>query len=543
MDGARGPSTEDRWAALRATRRAQGLCMHWGGKWSRDHQCPPTVQLHVVQELLDVFQLNEAPAPDEFSDEPVNEKLFLSLSVAAVLGFITPRTLCFWGQVGEQQVRILLDSGSSHTFISPAVAAQCSSLQQLLPPLTVQVANGQVLTCSAHVPNAVWSIQNCQFQTDLKVLPLSSYDMILGLDWLEAYSPMEIDWRQKWLHFQHEGASAYLIGILPELPADAVFQLYSSELSPSSGTPSWPPEIEQLLHQFSRLFDPPSQLPPSRSCDHSIPLVAGAAPVFSRPYRFSPTIKDEVEKQVKEMLSTGIIQKSSSPYSSPVLLVKKKDNSWRFCVDYRQLNAITVKSKYPVPIIDELLDELGGATWFSKLDLRSGFHQILLKPGEEFKTAFQTHFGHFEFRVMPFGLNGAPGTFQDAMNSTLAPFLRKFILVFFDDILVFSPSYADHLNHLQLVFQQLHDHDWKIKLSKCEFAQRSITYLGHVISEAGVATDPQKVSAVVHWPAPSSVKELRGFLGLAGYYRKFVRNFGIIAKPLTELLKKNSVIL
>lgn len=186
--------------------------------------------------------------------------------------------------------------------------------------------------------------------------------MILGLDWLEAHSPMEIDWSQKWIQFQHEGASAYLIGILPELPAGAVLQLCSSELSQSSGNTSWPPEIQQLLSQYSGLFDPPSQLPPSWSCDHSIPLVAGAAPVFSRPYRFSPTIKDEVEKQVKEMLSTDIIQKSSSPFSLAVLLVKKKDNFWRFCVDYHQLNAITVKRKYLVPIIDELLDELGGAT-------------------------------------------------------------------------------------------------------------------------------------------------------------------------------------
>ena len=267
----------------------------------------------------------------------------------------------------------------------------------------------------------------------------------------------------------------------------------------------------------------------------------GVAPFSSRPYRFSPAIKDEVEKQVKDMLASGIIQKSASPFSSAVLLVRKKDNTWRFCVDYRQLNAITAKSKYPVPIIDELLDELTGACWFSKLDLRSGFHQIRLKPGEEFKTAFQTYFGQFEFRVMPFGLTGAPGTFQDAMNSTLAPFLQKFVLVFFDDILIFSSSYEEHLHHLQLVFQQLQDHDWKIKLSKREFAKQSIAYLGYVITPAGVTIDPQKVAAVVNWCTPQSVKDLRSFLGLAEYYRKLVRNFGILAKPLTELLKKNTL--
>jgi hypothetical protein len=302
---------------------------------------------------------------------------------------------------------------------------------------------------------------------------------------------------------------------------------------------SIPPEIQQLIELYAELFEVPSELPPSRHCDHAIPLVPGAAPFSIRPYRFAPHLKDEIEKQVQEMLAAGFIQKSSSPFSSSVLLVKKKDNSWRFCVDYRHLNAITVKGKFPVPIIDEFLDELSQASWFSNLDLRSGFHQIRLKPGEEFKTAFQTHFGQFEFRVVPFGLTGAPGTFQDAMNTTLAPYLRKFVLVFFDDILIYSKSWAEHLTHIKLVFDLLLRDQWKIKLSKCAFAQRQISYLGHIISEQGVGTDPIKISAIANWPTPSSVKELRSFLGLAGYYRKFVRNFGIISKLLTELLKKN----
>lgn len=222
-------------------------------------------------------------------------------------------------------------------------------------------------------------------------------------------------------------------------------------------------------------------------------------------------------------------------------MVKKKDNSWQFCVDYRHLIAITLKAKYPVPIIDEFLDELSSVSWFSSLDLRSGFHQIRLKPGEEHKIAFQTHFGHFEFRVMAFRLTGAPGTFQSAMNSTLAPYLRKFVLVFFDDILIYSKSYDEHFIQLRLVLELLVKDQWLVKLSKCSFAQRQIRYLGHVISEQGVGTDPDKISAVAQWPRPVNTKEFRSFLGLAGYYRKFVRHFGFISKPLSDLLKKNSL--
>jgi hypothetical protein len=210
-------------------------------------------------------------------------------------------------------------------------------------------------------------------------------------------------------------------------------------------------------------------------------------------------------------------------------------------VDYRHLNAITIKGKYPVRVIDEFLDELSKASSFTKLDLRVGFHQIRLKPGKEYKTAFQTHCGHYEFRVMAFGLTGAPGTFQGAMNSTLAPYLRIFVLVFFDDILIYSNTLEEHLVHIRLVFELLVKDECKIKLSKCTFAQREIHYLGHVISEKGVATDPMKIEAIVQWPTPQNVKELQSFLGLAGYYRKFVRYFGVIAKPLTDLLKKGTV--
>jgi len=204
------------------------------------------------------------------------------------------------------------------------------------------------------------------------------------------------------------------------------------------------------------------------------------------------------------------------------------------------LNALTVKSKFPIPVID-LLDELAHAKWFSVLDLRAGFNQIRLALGEEYKTAFQTHWGQFEYSVMSFGLTDAPNTFQGAMNITLRPLLRKCVIVLFDDILVFSSSLADHLCHLRQVLDLLSQDQWQVKLSKCRFAQQSIAYLGHVISVVGVATDPSKVKSIHKWPVPTNSKQLHSFLGLAGYYRKFVRHFAILARPLTNLLKKGTL--
>lgn len=243
----------------------------------------------------------------------------------------------------------------------------------------------------------------------------------------------------------------------------------------------------------------------------------------------------------------GVIVPSQSAFGSPVLLVKKYETNdksahvWRLVVDHRQLNALTIKDKYPLPIIDELLDELCGARWFSKLDLKAGYHQIRLAPGEGHKTAFQTHNGHYEFRVMAFGLTGAPATFQHAMNASLAPVLRKFALVFFDDILVYSKTFEEHLLHLEEVLSILKRDKWQAKLSKCAFAQERIAYLGHVISAEGVATDETKIQSISNWPTPTTAKALRGFLGLSGYYKKFIRNYAVISRPLIALLKKGVI--
>jgi hypothetical protein len=239
------------------------------------------------------------------------------------------------------------------------------------------------------------------------------------------------------------------------------------------------------------------------------------------------------------MLQQGLIRPSTSAFSSPILfLVCKKDMTWRFCVDFRALNAVTLKDKFPIPVVDELLDELQNTRFFSKIDLRSWYHQVLMHEDDIAKTVFRTHQSHFEFLVMPFGLTNAPATFQALMNETLKPYIRKSVLVFFDDILIYNATWADHLQHLRMVLDTLRQCHLFGKESKCVLGAKEISYLGHVISGQGVAMDITKVEAVQSWPQPKTVCGLWGFLGLAGYYRRFIANFGVIALRLTQLLKK-----
>jgi transposase InsO family protein len=257
------------------------------------------------------------------------------------------------------------------------------------------------------------------------------------------------------------------------------------------------------------------------------------------PYRLSFPERQEFQKQLELLLDNGLIRPSSSPYGAPALFVKKKDGSLHMCVDYRALNNITVKNKYPLPRIDDLLDRLAGCKYFTKLDLRSGYWQVRIKDEDIPKTAFQTRYGHYEFLVMPFGLCNAPATFQYLMNSIFKPILDRFVIVYLDDILIFSKTRQEHLADLEAVLKILQEHHLYANLSKCEFARQEVQYLGHIVNAHGILPDPAKIKAIRDWPIPAYTCELLSFLGLANFYRRFVKSYSHRSAALTDLTSKN----
>ncbi|GJP38862.1 hypothetical protein CLOM_g23274, partial [Closterium sp. NIES-68] len=303
-----------------------------------------------------------------------------------------------------------------------------------------------------------------------------------------------------------------------------------------------PEKIKELLKEFQDILpdDLPNELPPYRTHQHEIVEEPGSKPTFRAPYRLSPTELTDMKKQIEYLLAKGLIRPSTSPYGAPVLFTPKPDGSLRMCIDYRALNKQTIKNKYPIPRIDDLLDQLRGATVFSKLDLRSGYWQIRMADNSIHKTAFRTRYGSYEYLVMPFGLTNAPATFQAEMNHILRPLLDECVVVYLDDILIYSRDMKQHVEHLRRVFEILRRERFYVKLSKSEFALEKVQFLGHLVSAQGVHVDPKKVEAVRTWKTPENVKELQQFLGFANYYNRFVPQYAKLAAPLTNLLKKNT---
>nr|GEX36698.1 retrotransposon-related protein [Tanacetum cinerariifolium] len=258
-------------------------------------------------------------------------------------------------------------------------------------------------------------------------------------------------------------------------------------------------EVEQVLTQFNEVFEVPKDLPPQRSHDHQIPLMPNTPSINVKPYRHPPNQKDAIEGMVKELMDSGVIRASQSLFSSPIVMVKKKHDTWRMCIDYRQLNKHIVKDKFPIPVIEELIDELNGYVVFSKLDLRSGYHQIRMNADDICKTTFRTHEGHYEFLVMPFGLSNALSTFQSLMNTVFMAFLRKFVFVFFDDILIYNKNLEEHCDHLAQVLQVMKDNTLYAKRTKCYFTVPDVEYIRHIISAQSVSTDHSKIEAMQKW--------------------------------------------
>uniref|UniRef100_A0A1J3GDV5 RNA-directed DNA polymerase n=1 Tax=Noccaea caerulescens TaxID=107243 RepID=A0A1J3GDV5_NOCCA len=305
--------------------------------------------------------------------------------------------------------------------------------------------------------------------------------------------------------------------------------------------PVIPSEMHSLLQDFKDVFpeESPKGLPPIRGIEHQIDFVPGASLPNRAAYRTNPVETKELQRQVEELMSKGHIRESMSPCAVPVLLVPKKDGTWRMCVDCRAVNNITVKYRHPIPRLDDMLDELHGSTIFSKIDLKSGYHQIRMKEGDEWKTTFKTKHGLYEWLVMPFGLTNAPSTFMRLMNHVLRSFIGVFVVVYFDDILIYSKSLDDHLKHISSVLDVLRKECLYANLKKCTFCTDNLVFLGFVVSADGVKVDEEKVKAIREWPSPKSVGEVRSFHGLAGFYRRFVKDFSTIAAPLTEVIKKD----
>ncbi|KAL0549288.1 hypothetical protein IC582_013769 [Cucumis melo] len=366
-------------------------------------------------------------------------------------------------------------------------------------------------------------------EVTLLVLDMLDFDVILGMDWLAA-NHASIDCSRTKVISAIRASKLLSQGTWGILAS--VVDTREVDVSLSS---------EPVVRDYPDVF--PEELPglpPHREVEFAIELEPGTVPISRAPYRMAPAELKKLKVQLQELLDKGFIRPSVSPWGAPVLFVKKKDGSMRLCIDYRELNKVTVKNRYPLPRIDDLFDQLQGATVFSKIDLRSGYHQQRIKDGDVPKTAFRSRYGHYEFIVMSFGLTNAPAVFMDLMNRVFREFLDTFVIVFIDDILIYSKTEAEHEEHLRIVLQTLRDNKLYAKFSKCEFWLKQVSFLGHVVSKAGVSVDPAKIEAVTGWTRPSTVSEVRSFLGLAGYYRRFVENFSRIATPLTQLTRKGA---
>jgi hypothetical protein len=372
-------------------------------------------------------------------------------------------------------------------------------------------------------------IQGNMFFGDLTVLPSNNIDVILGMDWITAHKGV-ISTSPRPVTLVHPDGTRVTFEPMKSRDIPAVYSLHTRAISDVL-----------VVCEFEDVFpEEPPGLPPDRDVEFVINLVPGTAPIAQSPYRMAEVELKLLKAELDSLLEKGFIRPSASPWGFPALFIPKKDGTQRLRIDYRALNAVTIKNKYPLPRIDYLMDKLRQDKFFSKIDLQSGYHQMKIRPDDIHKTAFVTRYGQYEYTVVSFGLTNASAYFMNMRNKVFMDELNKCVVIFIDDILVFSKTAEEHGEHLRMVLGKLRQHRLYTKFSKCEFWMEEVAFLGHVLSAKGVAVDPSKIEVVSKWQSPKFVTEIRSFLGLVGYYHRFIENFSKIAKPMTELLKSNT---
>jgi hypothetical protein len=432
--------------------------------------------------------------------------------------------------VYNQPALILFDSGASHSFISQKFSAKCQLPFYLTRgSFMIAMPGGKVASNQLNQSVPI-RLRSHIVKTTLLILGLENVDIILGANWMTRQQVV-LDVASRIVEIESPTYGSFTLS-LPSQDSTRSCAFAMIEL---------PLKKIPVVYEYADVFpDELPGMPLDRDIEFAIELQPRTPPISKRPYRMPPTELAELKKQLQELLDKGFIRPSTSPWGRPALFVKKKDESLRLCIDYHTLNAMTIKNKYPLHHIDVLFYQLVGAKVFSKIDLRSGYHQIKIRASDILKTAFSTRYGLYEYLVMSFGLTNALAYFMYLMNSILMSELDKFVVVFIDDILVYSKSEEEHAGHLHVVLQCLREHRLYAKLSKCDFWLKEIKFLGHTISQAGIAIDPDKVQEVMNWKPPTTVCQIQSFLGLASYYQRFILDFSRIAKPMNELVKKGA---
>nr|GEV59094.1 putative reverse transcriptase domain-containing protein [Tanacetum cinerariifolium] len=390
----------------------------------------------------------------------------------------------------------------------------------------VELADGKVVSNNSVLRSYTLNLLDHLFDIDLMPIELGTFDVIVGMDWLVERDALIVCGKKE-VHVPYKNKT---------LVVKSDSNLSRLKKEPAKKQPQDVPVIcnfpEVFLHNLPGL-------PPPRQVEFKIELIPGAVPVKRAPYRLAPSELKELTDQLKELSEKGFVRPSSSPWGALVLFVEKKDGSFRMCIDYQELNKLTVKNRYPLPRIDDMFDQIQGSSVYSKINLRSGYHQLRIREEDILITAFRTRYGHFEFQVMSFGLTNAPAVFMDLMNRVCKPYLDKFVIVFIDDILIYSKNKEDHEKHLKIILELLKNEKLYAKFSKSDFWRKSVQFLGHVIDSNGVHVDPAKVEATQNWSTPTTPTEVKKLLGLAGYYQRFIEGFSLISKPLSKLTQKN----